>query len=310
MAGASSQCRIAGQARRADWLLRNDSGSTTIEYSVLAALVVSALVVAVSWTGVAMRHSLDRVAFQIDDPAIPNEVAGKPKMPIVRAWPQSWRWSSDVIVALIITAIPVNLGLWYLLARRQRLATSAEPVEAVMEHDCHDVIFDKRQRVMRQMSRHVAELLENRLLVRHLMSTQISSILPTATVAEAVAMMKEHRFRHLLVCDSAGQLVGIVSSRDVRWCPDKRVSQIMTPRPRTIEASAPVSSTTTILLKERISCVPVLADGQLVGVMTTTDLLMAFQCLLQLLHGAHTKHGLTIPTDDHVPKSISEAIAL
>ncbi len=42
----------------------------------------------------------------------------------------------------------------------------------------------------------------------------------TATVAEAVQIMRERRLRRLLVCDADRQLVGIVSLSDVALGPD------------------------------------------------------------------------------------------
>ena len=38
------------------------------------------------------------------------------------------------------------------------------------------------------------------------------------------------------------------------------------------------------MLERNISCLPVVKDGRLCGVLTTTDLIMTLQCCLQTLH--------------------------
>jgi predicted transcriptional regulator len=57
----------------------------------------------------------------------------------------------------------------------------------------------------------------------------------------------------------------------------------MTPNPITVTPDMPVSTVTTIMLAKRINCVPVVEDGKLMGIVTTSDLLMALQCVLKLI---------------------------
>jgi CBS domain-containing protein len=53
------------------------------------------------------------------------------------------------------------------------------------------------------------------LRVRDLMTPNAISVRPDDTVAQAYALMLEHRFRHLVVVDDEGDLVGLVSHRDL-----------------------------------------------------------------------------------------------
>ena len=39
----------------------------------------------------------------------------------------------------------------------------------------------------------------------------------------------------------------------------------------------------TMMFAQRISCLPVVEEGQLQGIITTSDLLMALQCVLRLI---------------------------
>ena len=62
----------------------------------------------------------------------------------------------------------------------------------------------------------------------------------------------------------------------------------MTARPHTIAPTTLLSQVITLALHRRISCVPVIEDGLVKGILTTTDMLMSLQCLMQLLERAHT----------------------
>ncbi len=57
----------------------------------------------------------------------------------------------------------------------------------------------------------------------------------------------------------------------------------MTGNPVSATPDMLVGPAMTLLLKRRISCLPVCEGGRVVGVVTTTDLIMALQCALQIL---------------------------
>ena len=56
-----------------------------------------------------------------------------------------------------------------------------------------------------------------------------------------------------------------------------------------------MSPAITLMLDRHISCLPVVKDGVLVGVLTSTDLMMALQCTLKILGqlAAELKHADT-----------------
>jgi predicted transcriptional regulator len=104
-------------------------------------------------------------------------------------------------------------------------------------------------------------------------------------------LMKESVIRHLLVCDTKGALVGVVSDRDINGKDGNHVRDVMTPNPITVRSDTPVGTVTTMMLARRINCVPVVDDGRLLGIVTTSDLLMALQCVLRLIE------QLSLPLD-------------
>ena len=94
--------------------------------------------------------------------------------------------------------------------------------------------------------------------------------------------MTERRLHHLLVCNRAGDLVGVVSDRDLRATRGTTAQQLMSYPPLTCTSDTPVTAAITFLINENISCLPVVDHGRLCGILTTTDLVLTLQCTLQL----------------------------
>ncbi len=128
--------------------------------------------------------------------------------------------------------------------------------------------------------------------VRDFMTPTPISVSPNTPVDEARALMQQHRIRHLPVLDH-GRLVGIVSDRDIRLVlPSPATSlsvyeigylltrltmaEIMTRGPLTIAPERPITEAVRRMLANKVSALPVVAGGQLVGIVTRTNLLQAF----------------------------------
>ena len=99
------------------------------------------------------------------------------------------------------------------------------------------------------------------------------------------------RFHHLLVVDEHKKLSGVLSDRDLlrALSPyvgsatetardlatlNKRVHQIMTRRPITLRQESGIAEAVELLLKNRISCIPIVDDDfKPVGIVSWRDLL-------------------------------------
>jgi IMP dehydrogenase len=99
---------------------------------------------------------------------------------------------------------------------------------------------------------------------------------PTATVGEANEVMARYRISGVPITDSRGQLVGILTNRDLRFCRDDtmRVADLMTTQ-RLV--TAPVGTTLEqaeeLLHLHRIEKLPVVDEsGQLRGLITVKDI--------------------------------------
>jgi acetoin utilization protein AcuB len=80
---------------------------------------------------------------------------------------------------------------------------------------------------------------------------------------------------------SDGKLTGIVTERDLRQYTGvlerTKVNAAMTENPITVSPETMLEDAAEIMLKNQIGCLPVLHQGQLVGIVTASDVLEAFR---------------------------------
>lgn len=134
------------------------------------------------------------------------------------------------------------------------------------------------------------------------MTRDVVTVHPTATVVDAFETIRSHNIRHLPVVDGA-RLLGVVSDRDLRLAlgPDgdnatgTTVEDVMTGSVVTTTPGTPVESAARLLTENRIGCLPVLDDSELVGILTESDLLRAF---VELLAGRERHSRLEILAPD------------
>jgi CBS domain-containing protein len=133
----------------------------------------------------------------------------------------------------------------------------------------------KRVQVKARASTHVAEI----------MTHDVIATAPDHSVQEAITLIARHRFRHLLVLTGDRRLAGVISDRDLlrfmiresSWG-TAPVAEVMKADPITVSPDTPLSTATAEMIARRINCLPVVdTDGQVVGILTSTDLLRTFQ---------------------------------
>lgn len=104
---------------------------------------------------------------------------------------------------------------------------------------------------------------------------------PTATLADAEAIMSRFHISGVPVVDTGRRLVGILTNRDTRFCDSsdlsRPVSEFMTPAPLvTAAAGTTLDEARTLLGRHRIEKLPLVdASGVLVGLITVKDILKA-----------------------------------
>jgi acetoin utilization protein AcuB len=133
------------------------------------------------------------------------------------------------------------------------------------------------------------------LQVKDSMTREVVAVSPEDTAKSALALCREKRIRHLPVLEG-GRLVGIASDRDFRDAapplgdPDRaaalaeiRVGEVMARDVVTAASDDPIEQVANPMRERRIGCLPVVESGELVGIVTASDVMDA----LVYLVGAH-----------------------
>jgi len=117
-----------------------------------------------------------------------------------------------------------------------------------------------------------------------------------ATLGDALKTMEKVGCRHLPVLSVDKHLVGIVSDRDCRlalnspnimrerWEDETlinttRIISVMSPAPIIVEGDVPAAEAARLMLEHNISALPVMRSETLIGIVTTSDILMAFMTM-------------------------------
>jgi len=125
--------------------------------------------------------------------------------------------------------------------------------------------------------------------IRDAMTTRVATVAMDDRLSVIKDIFEQARFRHLLVQEE-GELMGIISDRDLLRAIspylgspaetsrdtetlNKRAHQIMSRQPVTIAAHQSVRDGITLMLEKGVSCLPVLENGGLVGIISWKDFL-------------------------------------
>lgn len=123
------------------------------------------------------------------------------------------------------------------------------------------------------------------LRVRDAMTREVITLGPEASASEAWGICREKGIRHVPVVE-AGRLVGLVSDRDLRdvspprntrdqentlgWV---RLRDIMSTDLATIHPLDTIEHAAREIYDRRIGCLPVVDEGELVGIVTSSDMM-------------------------------------
>lgn len=116
-------------------------------------------------------------------------------------------------------------------------------------------------------------------MILQLKGTKVHSIAPDATVLEAIQMMAEKNVGALVVM-SGGQVVGIFSERDYtrkvllrgKSSKDCRVEEVLSSPVISAAPEHSIAECMRLMTTHRVRHLPVLAGGQLAGVVSIGDL--------------------------------------
>jgi acetoin utilization protein AcuB len=125
---------------------------------------------------------------------------------------------------------------------------------------------------------------------------------------EALELMEKFGVKHLPALNGIGHVTGVLSDRDCRhalnspfivrekWQDAALVNNllvraVMSPAPIVVEPQAPATEAARLMLTHKIGCLPVMTGETLIGIVTRSDLLIAFLTL--------SKRFDSLPTEAH-----------
>ena len=266
-------------------------GSAATEVALVMSLLACGLLVAYARLGGQSQTVFRRLALE----GLAGSSTSDTGLPTAGNEPQAFRSrvsdhrDEDTPIAAILLSLGAALGflgIAAVLALRKRRTVALEdelpPEPATKISELPEALFAKRQDLLHLFENLIAETSGTLPTVGLVMSSRLSIVQPRTLVGELRRQMKEERLRHLLVCDRQGKLLGVVSDRDLAK-PGETAERIMSQSPVSVSPETPLLSAVTMLINRRFSSLPVVEEEKPVGILTTTDILLAMQATVMLL---------------------------
>ncbi len=122
------------------------------------------------------------------------------------------------------------------------------------------------------------------------MRKEIRTVAPETTLVAAQEILEQEKINHLLIVDRSNELMGIVSDRDLKksWASSATtlskneliylldqvtVAAIMTRKTLTISPATTIERAALLMNQHNINALPVLEDDELVGIITSRDVM-------------------------------------
>jgi acetoin utilization protein AcuB len=134
------------------------------------------------------------------------------------------------------------------------------------------------------------------MILEQIMKQNVATLKRDNTITDAIRLMDSHKIRHIPIIDSGKQVVGLVTDRDIRdatpsiFRREEHSEDLQKPLENIMKKNVIighpldfVEETAALFYEHHISCLPIVQDRRLVGIVTETDLL---HTLVQLT-GAH-----------------------
>jgi CBS domain-containing membrane protein len=143
------------------------------------------------------------------------------------------------------------------------------------------------------------------LTTRDLMTEDLIALRDSDSLLAAKRAMEEAHIRHLPIVDGAGAFVGLLTHRDMLAASVSRLAEIDNDTQEEIYAGIPIKEVmradvalaspelplrqaAEVLLTQKYGCLPVVAGGKLVGILTSSDFIRLSLELMDALEASET----------------------
>ena len=138
------------------------------------------------------------------------------------------------------------------------------------------------------------------MLVKDMMTSPVFSLQETDSLYNARSLMDRQRIRHIPIVDSDNMFTGLITHRDLLGATISKLAGLDAETQREIDSGVPireimltnivtirkdssVKNAAQLLLNHKYGCLPVVEQGQLVGIITEADFLRLTINLLDAL---------------------------
>ena len=138
------------------------------------------------------------------------------------------------------------------------------------------------------------------IIVKDIMTTALYTLKATDSIDMARRLMAEHAVRHIPIVDDQGHLVGLASQRDVlaaslsmlanineaerqAFNTSTPLQTIMTRAPSVVPETMSLREAALLMQSHKYGCLPVVRQGQLIGIITDSDFVAVAINLLEQL---------------------------
>ncbi len=115
------------------------------------------------------------------------------------------------------------------------------------------------------------------------------TIRATASISEAIELMKVNSIRHLPVLSDTNDFVGFLTLADLKqglipsMLGDLTLQDLMIKDPITVSPDDDIETAAQLIYKHKIGGMPVIKDNRLTGIITATDILRTFIDMMGIL---------------------------
>lgn len=251
---------------------------TMVEASLILALIGATVVISISAIHNATKTPFESVSLALERESIASDVS---EPVVVQAQQSKRNWLFIIAASLLVS------GLLFVhhSGRGETKQIIVDELQAMLDgvdpFDNSAAFSRKRESVLNALMANAACHERKTLTASEIMSTDITYVLPESSATSVRKKMKTQGLRHIMVCGGSG-LVGVISDRDLSKKDARTACDLMTAAPHSVVANSDVVEITKLMLQNKISCIPVVEGRRVVGVVTSTDISVVLQCILQL----------------------------
>lgn len=272
-------------------MINKRRGSALPELVTVQILILAVLLLNFSALAGAANNTFSQAgsALQGDGVEADSFQMGNAEHTVVTREVASSSWNKLWIAISILFVMAVTTGLHIAYRRHQNnLGFKKRRDHKEANSDVHkhlelpsERLKDKREQVADILSDNWKSMMDNKLTVRHFMTDTVTVVAPRDSIKKIRELVQDKQFRHLIVRNASSDVVGVISDRDEILDGDRRAEDVMSRNPIVVHQDIPVMSAVSQMIANRISCLPVVGNEGLVGILTTSDIMIAFQCTLR-----------------------------